>query len=485
MNNIDLFFNKVEEIEKKAYPNFAYKDPQPLFDLNKWVLSMQKIAHMQKNGYDKFSAVNQVTNGWSVNELDNFINWMKFYESGDHLKYKYASLYSSNPGYYIHLDKEKNEYKSDFNKADDSDEEVEVDDRDERLKTFKKKFVSRLNSIEKLLSSQDGQEFLSNDSDELINIIFDIKKKVTKLKVASYYSIHDEIIRVANKNKSNTFNYDFLIKLAQTASPNPSPPNPPAQPSGSPAGMPAYDSVGNMPPPNNPPADIGDGAKDEGAKEFVDKLKGVKDDNDSDTEEYLFVSEAQEIPPTPAEDLTKAPEQKLPNTNVAISVNDYDNAVDQIFKNVKIEDVVVKLDSLANIFKEREIPRQLSLVDMMLNALNLSQMFPGLSEALNKSLESNNYILTRVDDIISKLRGSIKSNQIDLNPKENTSADPQAAAIKQNIQQEEEADKKRKEMRKQVENEALEKMNKAPEIEVSDIPAPANVQETPQPVKAQ
>lgn len=493
MNKIENIFTKLADIEKQAYPNFSYQEPQKQYDLNKWVMSMQKIKSMQDNGIDKFSAVNNVTKGWGTVELDSFLNWMKYYESGDFVKYKFASLYSTNPGYYLNMDSNK----ADFSKVEE--EEIEEDNKEERLGTFKKKMISRLNSLEKLLSSKDGQEFLPKDLDDLINIIFDLKKKFTKLKIASFYSFHDEIIRVANRNKSSVDVNEFLLKLAQVSAPPPAQQAQPTENKGNVTGVP-FNGVGAIPPPNNtvipqPPSDlpapppepgqpIPDQEKSKGADDFVSKFKG--DLNKADTineEDYIFISEAQEA-------LTDLPRPASGNANPELQPavkSDYDVKIDDIFKNVKVEDVISKLDTLANIFKEREIPRQLSIVDMMLNALNLSQMFPQLSESLNKALESNNYILTRVEDIVSKLRGSIKGAPIDLTPKENTAADPQAAVIKENLQKDQDAEKKRKELRKQVENEALTKMSEPPTVELNDIaeqPAPV-AQPQPAPPKAQ
>lgn len=473
MNKLEILLEKTD-FEKIAYPNNGYQDPQPKFDLNKWVLSMQKIKQMQSSGLDKFAAVDKITQGWSVVELDNFLNWMKFYENGDHLKYKYASLYSSpeNPGYY--LNSNNKEFVADFRKPQEEDEEQIEDNKEERLALLKKKFLSRLSSMEKLLNSNDADEFLKKDVDELINVIYELKKKFLKLKLASNYSIHDELIFQANKLRKNNNVYEFLNKFAQAMAPG-AQPNPPTQVSGSPSALPAT-AVGNTPPPNNPPIpDISDPAeiKDNAGEEFTSKLKGKLDVNEVKDDEIIFVSEAQVQPVVqkPVENPQQLPAEQKP------IVNDYDNKIDSLFKDVKITDVVDKLDSLSSIFKEREIPRQLAIIDMMLNALNLSHMFPGLSESHNKALESNNYILTRVDDILSKLRGSIKTEPMSLTPDKEKSLDPQAAAIRENLEKEEEANKKRKELKKQVENEALDKMNEVPEIEVSDQPTPAPVTE--------
>ena len=141
---------------------------------------------------------------------------------------------------------------------------------------------------------------------------------------------------------------------------------------------------------------------------------------------------------------------------------------------IKVDDVVAKLEDLAKVFKTREIPRQLSIADMMLDSLGLASFFPSLSEATNKALESNNYISTRVEDIISKLRGAMATHDIDLKGGEVESR-PDVAAIKNKLQSDTDKEKARKELRKQQENEELEQKSKeTPDIEVSeDLEAPA------------
>lgn len=481
MNKIDKFFN-ANSFEKLAYPNFEYRDPQPSYDIDKWEKAMSQIKKLQEDGEDKFEAIDGVTKTWSIQELDSFIAWMRYYESGDAFKYKYASLYSTSPGYYLQMDSNTKEFKPKFDSNEVVEEqEEEVDDSKERLYILKKKILSRLSSMKKLVSSSDGHEFLKKEVDDVLNVLFDLEKKFTKLKVASLYTFHDELVRLANKNKDNEFLNEFLIKFAQTSAPPPAQQQQLNENVGNPGGIPST-GPGAIPPPNNPPLppapndlpspppspeESVDEDKTKGVSEFVSKMTGKKAFNLE--EEYLFVSEAQQT------NQVNTPPVNSANTNSETQPavkSDYDIRIDDLFKNVTVEDVISKLDALSNIFKEREIPRQLSIIDMMLNALNLSQMFPGLSESHNKALESNNYILTRIEDISSKLRGTIKGAPIDLTPKQNMSADPKAEVIKQNLEKQEEAEKRRKELRKQVENEALDKMKETPAIEVSDKPAP-------------
>jgi hypothetical protein len=104
----------------------------------------------------------------------------------------------------------------------------------------------------------------------------------------------------------------------------------------------------------------------------------------------------------------------------------------------------------------------------MLDSLGLASFFPSLSEATNKALESNNYISTRLEDILSKLHGAMATKEIDLTGEEPPS-NPEVDKIKEKLKQDENKDKARKQMRKQQEMSELENKSKeTPEIEIEE-----------------
>jgi hypothetical protein len=223
-----------------------------------------------------------------------------------------------------------------------------------------------------------------------------------------------------------------------------------------------------------------------------------------DADDSLFVTEAQAAPPP--EPMTTAPapapldpapvaapkvEEPTPpeggaepnlevteddiksKPEVPASVSNFDAKVDAALQGVTVADVVIKLEDLAKIFKTREVPRQLGIVDMMLDHLGLASYFPSLSEATNKALESNNYIQSRVEDILSKLRGAMGGNEVDL--KGGPEVDnPEVSGVKSNLQQSSDKEKARKQMRKEQENADLENKGKeTPNVEIEeDLGAP-------------
>jgi hypothetical protein len=160
---------------------------------------------------------------------------------------------------------------------------------------------------------------------------------------------------------------------------------------------------------------------------------------------------------------------------------EFDAKVDAVFANITVDDVVAKLEDLSKIYKTREVPRQLGIVDMMLDSLGLASYFPTLAEATNKALESNNYIATRLEDIISKLRGAMKTKDVDLKGDDKE----ESSDIAQQLKSDREKEKQRKQQRKEQEAADLAgKGKEKPEVEIAEdlaTPAPA-IAPTPRPL---
>jgi hypothetical protein len=148
-----------------------------------------------------------------------------------------------------------------------------------------------------------------------------------------------------------------------------------------------------------------------------------------------------------------------------------DDLLESALSSITITDVIERLDTLVNLFRTREIPRQLAIIDLMMDQLNLSSFFPGLAEASSKSLESNQYALSRIEEVLSKLKGSIKndkSKEIDLLGQE-ASTSPDALdveGVRSSLQSLEDKEKARKQQKKQEELAKIEE--EIPEIEVEE-----------------
>lgn len=261
-----------------------------------------------------------------------------------------------------------------------------------------------------------------------------------------------------------------------------------------------------------------------GIKEFIENMnKGNKTEEEdtmevvdelevNDPEEPMMVTEAQVAPPAPPpgvppaalEDVpmtdTPAPERRppafiptvtptpeakedeplevteedipAPVGETAAPSSGFSAKINDTFADVTLADIVAELEDISKSYKTREQPRRLGWVDMALDSKGLASFFPSLSEAQNKALEANNYISTRIDDILAKLRGAMASQET--GPAVPAPESPELTGVKGKLQSEQEKEKQRKQMRKEQEVAALEGAGKeTPEVELGELGAPA------------
>jgi hypothetical protein len=404
----------------------------------------------------------------------------------------------------------------------------------------RKKIISRLDSVEKLIRSDEGHLLTESEFDSLMESIYSLKKKISTLKKKNSGDLfyQDLIIRQANiLAKNGMFKAASFLCVAAAPTPAPAPAATEGKTDGGGAGLPgaipaegpaagapivpspAVDPTAGKVPAAQPDKEnkqvTQDGTsqinnspvpEDKGMKGFLSGMgNDLVDDNLSDdlivfdedaADDDLLVVEAQAADPAsiesevvPAAAPPAAPSAAPP---AEITVTDtpaepaaekkFERDFDAALSKVTIADVITKLDEISRVFKTREIPRQLSVVDMMLDKLGLASFFPSLSEAINKSLESNNYVLTRIDGIISELTGAMKIKEIDLSPQESV-VSPEVQAIRSNLEEKEEKSKARKEMRQELADKALDERSKeeTPELEVTEEEVPELIAPAPAP----
>lgn len=565
---------------KNAYPNYdQYMYIPAQHDIQKWLMAVKNIHYQQKAGLPFKEAVQQSTKDWKKMEIFDFLNWLKFYDEGTHMKYKFAQVWYENgqPGYFLHIKPDAPQEPqplTDGNAVNDAREEAERNEEKRNIiEKQRSKIIGRLDSAEKLLRSPDGQAFAGPELEQLMEAIYTLKKKVqlvNKLSVSTRL-YEDMIVREANvlTRKGFTKAAGLLYSVAQTPAASAenatgvsgqgaysfpdSPPDPSgAGQSGTMSGLPstapgtpniftpvdgdqnldqppadallAADNVAAPPPPTaqSTPAIIPQGSPEKpqppGIKEFIENMNdGNLTDTDDDLkvedqEEQLMVSEAQIVPPTPgpgippavledipttdkpppergnpvnllapqdsaakqpaAEEPLEVTEKDIPGGNIDVDTpsgggdaSNLDSKLDATFDSVTMEEIVSELEDISKYYKVREMPRRLARVDMMFDSKGISAFFPSLSEAQNKALEANNYIATRIDDILSKVRGSMAST--DMSAK---------------LKQDEEKEKQRKQMRKEQEQAELAGPKKeTPEVEMGELGAPPAPAKAPAP----
>lgn len=535
-----------------SYPNYTdYIQPRPMRDLSKWMNTMRDIYLKTRLGMDRNAIIDSLTNSWDRMEKLAFLDWMKYYESGDFNKYKKAQYYVNDainyfvpnpankpPSPILNMDKFPAEQQIlPQQPAPVSPEEQKKAAEAERRKVVedqRRKILGRLNSAEKLLSSHQGQIFAGPDFERLLNAIYELKKQiqtVNKISLSTQTCI-DLIIRQANILNRDGFSEaaKFMVKLAQQTPGNfdfnfgetPAGGSIPQGQGSLGNNAPSMDNLTAIPPTAVDMPSPADG-NDSGIDEFLENMEGGGftkfDDNkiednvdigDDDVildqeilpDDIVISNEVRGLRPVEAQVMPAAPkpiQQKSAPTHEQKSVlptidkvkkapevvqikNDFDALIDSAFNNLTVNDVVNKLDAINDIFRNREVSRQLAIADVMLDRLGIASYFPELAEATNKNLEAGQYCLTRLENILSRLRGATKLNQIDFEGQHNTKQTPEVAALKTNLENQKNKEQERKQMRKQIDDEKnLEKAVK-PEGNVENVSqelatAPVRVEE--------
>jgi hypothetical protein len=578
---------------KTAYPNYdqymSYPSP---YDLQKWVKTVQSIYQMEKSGHSRVASIRQATNGWKITETFDFLNWLRFYEGANHLKYKMAQLWYENgaPGYFLKInpDPVKEEPKPVSGKDIDFAREESTINSEKRqvIERQRNKIIGRLDSAEKLMRAPDGQMLAGPELEALMEAIYQLKKKIQLVnKLSTSTRLYDDmIVREANILHRNGFVKAAELLYSTSQANNPPPdgmgkpgpiktlppavppelPNAPLHP-GAPGGLPsmgpgmpqnapAGTGVPEVGPNENSPTNI-DGMTDpnkaqpttslgppspmpaastvpEGIQGFLENMETgnittmhdksessddnleVQDNTEIEaSEDYLMVVEGQVIPaeedkittsppatkPKPTNVIPKKDERRKPDNeplevgesplevsnesplevseddasvpakgNAAKSV-DIDRKIDDVFKSITIDEIINEIDMVAGIFRQREIPSRIARIDLMLKGKGLSSYFNTIGEMLQKSLDANNYCSTRIEAVLSQLRGSISGAPININEREVDS--PDMAGIKSKLQQDAEKEKRRKQQRKEqeaAEFDAGAGKENAPEVEIEE-----------------
>jgi hypothetical protein len=378
-------------VRKVAYPNIvgvSESNRRPPRDVDKWVRALGDLHTMMQAGHGRDMAAVQVLEGWDPMEKLDSEAWARYYEKGDHEKYGIRrSAAAAVPAFQTpqQLGVPAEPLKVGPGRPRQTERTPE---------SIRKAFISRLNSAEKLL--YDYKEvWPANVLGKLYEYLAELKRMIFTLETKA--SMVDCIYRTAGQWDRGGFpeGATYLRKIAQepggdiasqiekaltgreyeggAAAPPPEEGMPPMPPEGVPAApgaevaMPPPPAEGEaaMPPPP-------EGAPPAGAGEELPPME----------------------PPPPAPETPE--ETKSPESNP--------------FASSTVQDVLEILEPMVQRLKAREEFRELSKADMMLDALNIASHFPELTEAVSHLLETNNYVVIRLDKMIGKLKGGLKED---------------------------------------------------------------------------
>jgi len=465
-------------IVKTAYPNLADTIiPIKNYDMPKWKSALNDIMIRSRVYGDFNKAMEYVTRGWNdMDEKHDFDKWVEYNKNGIGKLYKsaFSGGMSVQMPYIPGLTPDTRE-----DVVQNGSPSYDPDD-------IRRRILSRISSIEKILISRDGRKFVGSDYNQVLKNLLELKGDVFRVKSASM--INDLICRAANSLEhagGSKFSKTIIMKIAQGMGE--------MDMSGmsgmgaDPMGMPGAEGGPEQSTEKGTPDD-GKKAidnfilnmtgyedkkltpeeirktKDKILKDFENKVKKASTTKfawyDLDTSEFMKFKKvanniggllekaryhrivtAQEVDISPSmtteptaikdappmkSDIMEEPVDEMmvdpmegndippvemdlkkeikekPVDNLDGTMKSVD-IIDEAFKNIKISDVILRMDALSRVFKNREIAKQLSIIDLMLDSLGLSGFFPALAEATRSALESNQYCQTRIEEVLSKL----------------------------------------------------------------------------------
>lgn len=150
-----------------------------------------------------------------------------------------------------------------------------------------------------------------------------------------------------------------------------------------------------------------------------------------------------------------------------------DDVIEAALKSVNVNDVITRLEMLVSIYNQREISRQLAILDIMMDRIGLASFFPQLGEAMSKALEANQYIGNRLQEILGKVKGSIDAPGADEWVNVTPENHPETEGIRNRLKEKQEKEEARKEMRKEREMARMEGGEATPQAQPAQPTRPA------------
>lgn len=533
---------------KISYPNENHGLlTSPPRSINQWMKAMQAI-YDQVPFLGFKTAFDTVTSKWEPDEKLDFQYWLRFYQEDAQNKYKVAQFtprYIENgPGSVIPVDAVKANFPakmpdlSGFSQYQDQQtanlKKTEEATRKQLVQDKLRALVSRLAAAEKIASLPEVQialhKVLANGVSNWFATLQELKREIQLVPIRSSSLIDDLIYKNANKLKikGSQAGANLLLKIAQVPlSPsqtndqgvlpmNPIDVNPNGTRLGPSEGPPGNQPAALPPDPSFPSSHGDDFKQDPTMMAFLKLLDNPEADlNKSEdglvveaqlaedpNEPKILPNNSPEAPATRLDNLTpeqplldpslspEASQIKSEDMDIERPINEMEDPFEAALAHVTVQDLVDRMEAVCSLYRKREMARQLAIIDLMMDRLGIASFFPSQAEAMKSALESNQYCQTRVEDNLAKIRGITTtplgtqiSDQV-LNVE-----DPQVKAIQTQLAKSEEAEKLRKEKRKQMQNEqednaiANQQLNQQKAQELANAPTQVQQAPAPQPPK--
>lgn len=338
-------------LKKFAYPNMSgFEDVKEEFDIEKWAGLVHKIYDAVNSGdMNLDTAIDYYAGTLDRNnaEDESFKQWIKYYQSGDHLKYSNQKSEIKKQGFQFPLSGPG------FYSPDNAVVPPQVENSFHKLKQegekkdnyteWRSKLYSAIRRIDKLL--RQGDDFVDTDTQrDLADLLHHFDQEVRTLRLESTAS--DLAFKYANRFKKLGFNegYNEFIKYSQEL-------------------------------------------------DIPDELKPEED--------MESVSEQPEEEPL-GEESTNAGQTAI-ERSLSGESGAKEGEYEKLEGNVELGDAVSKLEEIAGRLSDRRTIRLLAEFDIMLDKIGIAPMFPELAEAQSKLIDGYSYALTRVTKMLGML----------------------------------------------------------------------------------
>ena len=373
------------DMKKVAYPNISgdkiFEIYQKQYDLVSWSGLVKEIySNFYEGKYSYPESLDRASlKIKDPEERMKFKRWVKYYNDGNNKKYsnengigqmkKQSSLYlpmngtdaySGDRDYGTALSS-SHTFESSVNEARDKAE------MKTSYKTWKKKFNTAWRRMDKIL--KESEDFVDPDKYEQISeILHKLDVQIGKVRLHSTAS--DISFGTANQLQKIGFldGANILKKFAQeVASPTVAAPatQQPTPGSNEVVAAPASEATSEKSP-----------------EEIAAEKRSQDRQNETVGEEMI-----KDVAPIPG---------PMPN--------EYDKVISS---SVNIDDASKKLEQIAGMLSDRRVIRFLAEFDIMLDKIGIASMFPELSEAQSKLIDSYSYALVRV----TKMLGMLSNNR--------------------------------------------------------------------------
>ena len=506
------------DLKKVSYPvstGTNFENASAPYNMDKWMQSMQDIYKNMSRGYHFSDSFDLVTKDWDDMEKYDYKGWLRFHQEGAHEKYKTAQQYyqsdeSGSPMLPMsHLEAKLPSQAPDMPNMSRFQHAHKYNDDDEAVKVKKQisSLVRRLQAAEKIFTEPEVQRALKDYLDmglaDWLKRLHNLKGEIqmARVRVADSPIFNDIIIKHSNQLSSIGFPKAGALLVSVAQSPRNERSNQRFE--GKQIKAPTVEEVKaeqaqkveqpvseipptEMPPSQSPAPNLSDPALnelmsfdnaapiDEGSQamqEFINGMNsrfstddGEEDEHDSDDQALISVT-AQMIPDrfAPKEKPVELPKEEIvpdiiADEEEAVSNHnghaEMDDDVKQLLSNVTVSSIIEQLELTANVLRTRELPRRFSIIDLMMDEVDMAGMFPMLAEAHRSGLESNQYQLTRVEDALSKMRSSLKvDTKVELThskkEKRPSKEDSTIQQVRENLKQRKAEERERKDQRAQ------------------------------------